>query len=246
MSQVCGKYKRTYAEPSSHAFSLSAEGVNSLPGKTAITVRAAQLHSLRAHYNELRLYPDLVFSCSGLITSITMLGYQNSAVGPDLGLGVDLQLWQPTHYPQQPTSTPTGGGKASGEYPTPPPLPLPPFDDSCEPFHPWLEDLLDPQRPPVVRETSVGGVRRFNFIRFSPVVVTEGCVLAIRQLPLSESHISLLYQEGGGPQAYAAPSNDCLHSLNDTVSGGYDYPLITLNFTSSGTSSHHAYTPLHQ
>ena len=208
----------------------SAEG---FPDKTAIAARAAQLHSLTTHHDGLRLYPNMVFSCNGLITGIKMLGYRNPAVGPEVDLGIDLELWQPS-YAQLPTNDPFGDGKGSGAYPSPP-FPLwPPFDDTCKPFFPWLENILDPQSRPVARETGVRDVTKFDFSRLSPVMVMEGCVLAIRQRPQNESSLSLLYQEGGGPQAYAAPSDGCLHAMNDTASGGYDYPLIALNFTSLG------------
>ena len=212
------------------SISLSAEG---FPGKTAITARAAQLHSLTAHHDGLRLYPNMVFSCNGLITGITVLGYQNPAVEPEVDLGIGLELWQAS-YVQLPTGAPFGEDKGSGAYPSPSFPPWPPFDETCQPFFPWLENILDLQRRPVISETDIRDVRRFDFSRFSPVTVTESCVLAIRQLPQNESYLSLLFQEGGGPQAYTAPSDGCLHAVNDVVSGGYDYPLIALNFTSFG------------
>lgn len=179
-------------------------GLNGFPDKGSLTARAAQLHNLTTHHDETRIYPHLTFGSRGLITGVTVLGQENASPSR-MAPGVFLQLWQPVLLPTDP-----------------------PDKDACTRYELVFEEAVDKEQQPVVINTSTPHMKRYDFGRpTSPVEVMEGWVLGLRHLPQNQSFVSLYYQKGGGPLAY---SNDsCSNPLDD-----FDYPLIAVNFTSSG------------
>lgn len=106
-------------------------------------------------------------------------------------------------------------------------------DTTCRQYHFVLEDMLDLKRSLTVSDTSAENLQRLDYHFSASLAVMEGHVLGVRQLLQNESRLTLHYQEGGGPQAFTAPSEDpCLDPLYETE--GYDYPLIAVDFTSLG------------
>lgn len=200
------------------------------PDMITITSRASHLHGLATHYNELRVYPDMRFTCSGLITGFTAIGHRNTALNHSQGVGLKLQLWLPIYSNARAYSFPTSTSEVY-VYPTPYPSAPP---DTCKRYRPILGEMLAIQQLPLIRETSTEGMEMLDFSFPHGVLVVEGSVLAIQQLPQDDSYLTLFHQDGGGPQAYTSPLVDspCLHPLNET--GIYDYPLIAVNFTSLG------------
>ena len=197
---------------SSMHYSMSGtvnDGLRGFPDQNTITARAAKLHGQVSHYNDLRIYPDMTFSCDVTINSVTVLGYSMSVPS---GRGIELQLWEPTVSPIS--------RRGRGD------------PDSCRQYQPQLENIVTPLIPPAILGTSVRDAKKIILPVFSPVFVREGSVLAIHQLSQQESFSTLLYQEGGGPQAYSA-IDSCLYPL-DHSAGGCDYPLIALNVTILG------------
>ena len=147
-----------------------------------MTARAGQLHDLVTHHNELRVYPDMRFSCDVMIHSVTILGYNTNTGNVPPGLGIELELWKTYSIP-----IPNGG------IPVPPP-------SSCMQYEPPVE-VLFPPFPPRVLATSARDIKKLVFTNIIPLHVKSGSILAIHQLAQEESYHVLLHQEGGGPLA---------------------------------------------